>query len=381
MKRRIFIFGIVALIVSLAASSLWAPSYEESLLKVELQEQGLLSERVADAPTAHQQLLARHGMKAFLAAEQYPEMAPALYALYEQVEYEGKPLLTTVIDANGYERVVPAVWYFVQNENLSQTFGENFSQCLQQIGEAVPSSFEGVTEKLPRKLQDVGNALAGLLTSATSAVANIANSDCTSWDEIGEYDRGLLALVAIHNDPSLLHEFVIGAEGKVERLQGKRIMRNIGNFFVGGMLEVERKLVVGEDVGFLDWAIAGSEVAVIGYGFTRAAQLARASKYAKVAKVAKTPKGAKAARAITAARALAPTLVKGGVVAGVGYVLVKHPTLIPQGIGYALEQALGIPSWLTQGVLWAVIATMLVLLVRPVWILIAGAGRLMRSLV
>jgi hypothetical protein len=115
MKRRIFIFGIVALIVSLAASSLWAPSYEESLLKVELQEQGLLSERVADAPTAHQQLLARHGMKAFLAAEQYPEMAPALYALYEQVEYEGKPLLTTVIDANGYERVVPAVWYFVQN--------------------------------------------------------------------------------------------------------------------------------------------------------------------------------------------------------------------------------------------------------------------------
>jgi hypothetical protein len=183
------------------------------------------------------------------------------------------------------------------------------------------------------------------------------------------------------SDPSLLHEFVIGDDGKVERLQGKRIMRNIGNFFVGGMLEVERKLVVGEDVGFLDWAIAGSEVAVIGYGFTKAAQLARASKYAKVAKVAKTPKGAKAARAITAARSLAPTLVKGGVVAGVGYVMVKHPTLVPQGIGYALEQAFGIPSWLTQGVLWAVIATVLVLLVRPVWTLIAGAGRLMRSLV
>jgi hypothetical protein len=141
-------------------------------------------------------------------------------------------------------------------------------------------------------------------------------------------------------------------------------------------------LLLAKTLGFWDWAIAGSEVAVIGYGFTRAAQLARASKYAKVAKVAKTPKGAKAARAITAARALAPTLVKGGVVAGVGYVLVKHPTLVPQGIGYALEQAFGYTQLAYAGCgCGQLLQRCWCCLVRPVWTLIAGAGRLMRSLV
>ena len=368
---RIITLALTAVIIGLVAGKLMSSSYEEALLSTELEAQGLHAERFDHAPLAHQHLLAKHGLKAFLATEQYPEMAPAVYALYESAAYDDESLLDTVINMNGYERVVPVVWYFVQNESTALTLQENATQCLQRIGESLPSSMDEVAKVLPNRLDDTFAALGRLLDSTRDAVVGVASSDCTTWDEITPYDRGLLALLAIREDPSLLHEFVLNGEGEVVRLHGKRIIRNIGTIFVGGILDVEKKLTTGDHVDNMDWVLAGSEVAVLGYGFTKAAKLAKASKYAKAskgaAKVAKTTRRAGLARTTALARTLAPTAVKVGVLGGVGYVALKHPTLILHGIAHALEQALGLPQWFAKSIAWGFVAFLALLFVRPMW--------------
>lgn len=185
------------------------------------------------------------------------------------------------------------------------------------------------------------------------------------------YQRGLYAVAFLQQERyGFLDQFVVDEHGVVHWLQGERLVAGVGDFFTGGLRDLERTVQGPATVGPADIAWAGVDVVMMA-GAIKWLRAGRAMQAGAVESRA----AAGASGELRTGRALVPAglrftrLSRPAKLAAVGataWVVVRHPDLI-NGLGANLAHWLGWPVKLGQFVLWLVIALPFLWLVNLVW--------------
>ncbi|WP_338035578.1 hypothetical protein [Billgrantia antri] len=163
-----------------------------------------------------------------------------------------------------------------------------------------------------------------------------------------------IALLETHGH-GLLNQFVVGDEGRVEWLQGERVVAGLGDFFTRGLRDLEGQWRRGEAIGASDLGWAGLDLLVM----ASTVKVLKAGRVARGARVGGLEaQGARSGmRQVVAGGgrfAALPRMAKVAAVAGTAYVLVRHPSLI-SALGATLAERLGWPTWLGQFLLWLIV--------------------------
>ena len=321
-------FGVLsALVLAASFASLWRPgSFDERL--VQLQVERLWPQQAAalsEAPLELRALLVDYAEDAVLLAKaqvalmRYPEMAREVL-----LAFGDEPDFRAVLREYG-EGVIAPVHYFMRNEIRSVA-------VLQRAG----------------LFADRLRALAGRVVEPSAAGLAPA------------VERGWYAIGFIRTEGhDFIGQFVVREDGEVRWLQSERVLEGINTFFAGGIRALEAKAQLDQPIGIGDIGQAGVDVA-IGVGVFKLVKAARTGSVA-------TRQAGLANRSV----ALAPVLVKQSTLAtrllrigaplAVGYLMIRHPSLINAGFGWLAER-LGWPVGLVQFGGWA-------LLLLPVLIL------------
>jgi hypothetical protein len=280
-------------------------SFEEELIKAEMKEAGPQFEA---------------------ALVQYPRAAPEVFALYGHTAE-----LREAFSRYGHNQLVPIIQLCLREDDNLIALGGEFEDLVSSL--------------LSRKLDK----------EELSAPVRCG------W-------RAILLTLSSGND--FLGQFTIDhVAGRAKRVPTNSILANIKNFTIGGLQQLERKLVLGESPELKDWGFAAVDVAVIGVvskavkvGISRAA-----------APTVRSRLGTVRAGMVGYAKAHAPTIAKYATIGGAAYLVLYHPQLITSGVGVVAE-ALGLPPFLLQVAVWTAILfillwmiDMLLRLVGPVW--------------
>ncbi|WP_457808787.1 hypothetical protein [Kushneria sp. EE4] len=203
-----------------------------------------------------------------------------------------------------------------------------------------------------------------------------ADSDATdsTTDEargLTPYQRGLYGVAFLQAEGyGFLDQFVVDEQSQVHWLQGERLVAGVGDFFTGGLRDLERTVQGPETVGPADIAWAGVDVVMMAGAikWLRAGRAMRAGALESRA-------AAGASGELRSSRALVPAglrftrLSRPAKLAAVGattWIVVRHPSLI-HGLGANLAQWLGWPVKLGQFLLWFAIALPFLWLINLAW--------------
>jgi hypothetical protein len=335
----LFLSLSVAVLLVLVGWARGYSSYEESLIRIELKERGLLSPEVESSPIEAQALLAKYGMEAYIAERKYPGKAAKIYGLYgEEREFQED------IDRHGPTEVVPIIGYFLEHESLAME-----AQAMIGCGTSI-------------------------LRESFAAYAKLAR--CS--ESLSPEQRGWLAVLFIHDDGhDFLGQFAVRPDGTVVRLQVQRVASAVKSFLAGHMFDLEKKYGMGETVLARDWALAGAEAALLIMGGKGILSLI--GRHAAKAKLASSgmKMGVWAKAKILAPKVLGSRIVRWGTAGAVGYLLVRHPAAFHSLVGIVAE-SIGLPAWFLQGLAWTVISFVLFTLLHPVWRVAKGTMRLAR---
>lgn len=183
------------------------------------------------------------------------------------------------------------------------------------------------------------------------------------------YRRGQMGIALLDaNGHGLLNQFVVGDEGNVEWLQGERVVTGVGDFFTRGLRDLESQWRRGEAIGASDVGWAGVDLLVMAstVKVLRAGKAARAARVGSIeAQGART--GLRQGVLATGGRfAALPRMAKVAAVAGTGYVVVRHPSLV-SAFGANLSTWLGWPVWLGQFFIWLIVLLPLLIITRFVY--------------
>ncbi|GHC26115.1 hypothetical protein GCM10010082_19000 [Kushneria pakistanensis] len=200
---------------------------------------------------------------------------------------------------------------------------------------------------------------------------DVTSSDVDEQRGLTPYQRGLYAVAFLQEEGyGFLYQFVVDEHNRVHWLQGERLVAGVGDFFTGGLRDLERTVQGPATVGPADIAWAGVDVVMMAGAikWLRASRMARAG-------VLESRAAAGASGELRSSRALVPAglrftrLSRPAKLAAVGataWVVVRHPDLI-NGLGANLAHWLGWPVKLGQFVLWFAIALPLLWLINLVW--------------
>ncbi|WP_456269232.1 hypothetical protein M1D97_02795 [Kushneria sp. AK178] len=185
------------------------------------------------------------------------------------------------------------------------------------------------------------------------------------------YQRGLYAVAFLQEEGyGFLDQFVVDEHDTVHWLQGERLVSGVGDFFTGGLRDLERTVQGPASVGPADIAWAGVDVVMMAGAiqWLRAGRALRAG--ALESRAAMGASGElRSSRALIPAGLRFTRLSRPAKLAAVGataWVVVRHPDLI-NGLGANLAHWLGWPVKLGQFVLWLVITLPLLWLINLVW--------------
>jgi hypothetical protein len=182
--------------------------------------------------------------------------------------------------------------------------------------------------------------------------------------------RGQIAIAILEAEGhGFLGQFVIDADGEVQWLQSERVVSDIGDFFTGGLRDLESQWRRGEPVGVADLGWAGVDLLVM----TSAIKVLRTGRAVR-AGAAVEGQGARAAgrgvlvgggRFVNLSRA-----AKVAAVTGTAYVVLRHPSLV-SALGANVGRWLGWPVWLGQFLIWTLVLLPLLIVARFVyrWVL------------
>lgn len=178
--------------------------------------------------------------------------------------------------------------------------------------------------------------------------------------------RGQIAIAILEAEGhGFLGQFVIDADGEVQWLQSERVVSDIGDFFTGGLRDLESQWRRGEPVGVADLGWAGVDLLVM----TSAIKVLRAGRAVR-AGAAVEGQGARAAgrgvlvgggRFVNLSRA-----AKVAAVTGTAYVVLRHPSLV-SALGANVGRWLGWPVWLGQFLIWTLVLLPLLIVARFVY--------------
>ena len=178
--------------------------------------------------------------------------------------------------------------------------------------------------------------------------------------------RGQIAIAILEAEGhGFLGQFVIDADGEVQWLQSERVVSDIGDFFTGGLRDLESQWRRGEPVGVADLGWAGVDLLVM----TSAIKVLRTGRAVR-AGAAVEGQGARAAgrgvlvgggRFVNLSRA-----AKVAAVTGTAYVVLRHPSLV-SALGANVGRWLGWPVWLGQFLIWTLVLLPLLIVARFVY--------------
>jgi hypothetical protein len=299
----------ILLLALIAGSSIAAnssnTSFEEEVIKAEMKEAG---------PQFEAALL------------QYPHAAPQVFALYGHTAE-----LREAFSRYGHNQIVPIIELCLREKDNLIALGGEFEDLVGSL--------------LGRKLD----------TQELSAPMRCG------W-------RTILLTLTYGND--FLGQFMIDpVTSRAKRLPTNSILANIKNFTIGGLQQLERKLVQGESPELKDWGFAAIDVAIVG-AVSKAVKLgiSRAA-----APTVRSRLGTLRTGMVGYAKAYAPTIAKYATIGGAAYLVLYHPQLITSGVAVVAE-ALGIPPFVLQVAVWTAmifillwIIDLLLRVVGPVW--------------
>ena len=178
--------------------------------------------------------------------------------------------------------------------------------------------------------------------------------------------RGQIAIAILEAEGhGFLGQFVIDADGEVQRLQSERVVSDIGDFFTGGLRDLESQWRRGEPVGVADLGWAGVDLLVM----TSAIKVLRTGRAVR-AGAAVEGQGARAAgRGVLAGGGRFVNLSRAAKVAavtGTAYVVLRHPSLV-SALGANAARWLGWPVWLGQFLIWTLVLLPLLIVARFVY--------------
>ncbi|MFC0269466.1 hypothetical protein [Kushneria aurantia] len=286
-------------------------------------------------------------------------------------DYGFDPAFTAVLARYGPDAVLP-VGYFHDNAMPSLSARHWAAQRYQGARDSLTGWWR------PEPAPDSATAEAPLSNDAPSAAS----------DTLTPQQRGRYAIAFLQQGGyGFLDQFVVDERGAAHWLQGERLVTALGDFFTGGLRDLER--IVQSDAGVrpADIAWAGVDVLMV----AGAVRLLRAGRAVRLGAV----EGRAVAGAGSELRASRAALLPVGLrfaqlsrmakVAAVGttaWLVVRHPALI-SGLGANLAQWLGWPARLGQFLLWSLVLLPLLWLagllyrwfLRPMIWLLMFAGR------
>ncbi len=308
-------------------------------LETELYAQGIFpTAELAAATPGQLWLLAHFGPEAYLAGKKYPEEAVTLYLLFGQT-----PEFAAALARYGYQQVIPVVWYYFIHPSLTLEVRSKVAEAIASVQTAY------ATRTLP--------SFAALNTTLTPE------------------ERAWLALNRIlleRND--FLGQFAVGENGVAHPILLNRAFAVSKEVLAGSLIALERKYRLGEAITAYDVAGAGLDVAFLGLLGAKTLALVRSEQafaaVGKTAEVAKVAQQGMRVSALARTTALASLIARARMtrygLAGVGlYLLFTHPAAFTAGVG-ALAEALGVPGWCGQLVMWLTVWLILVWLVSAV---------------
>ncbi|WP_340162886.1 hypothetical protein [Billgrantia tianxiuensis] len=191
--------------------------------------------------------------------------------------------------------------------------------------------------------------------------------------ELTPYRRGQMGIALLETHGyGLLNQFVVSDEGRVEWLQGERVVAGVGDFFTRGLRDLESQWRRGEAIGASDLGWAGLDLLVMA-STVKVLKAGRAARGARVGSIEAQGARSGVRQGVVAGGgrfAALPRMAKVAAVAGTAYVLVRHPSLI-SALGATLAEWLGWPTWLGQFLLWLIVLLPVFVVARLVrrWLL------------
>ncbi|UYO74051.1 hypothetical protein M0220_14385 [Halomonas qinghailakensis] len=184
--------------------------------------------------------------------------------------------------------------------------------------------------------------------------------------QLTPYRRGQMGVALLaSNGHALLNQFVVSEQGDVEWLQGERLIAGVGDFFTGGLRDLESQWRRGDDIGASAVAWAGVDLLVMAstVKVLRAGKAARSARLGSLdAQGART--GVRHGMVAAGGRfATLPRMAKVAAVATTAYVVVRHPSLV-SALGANLATWLGWPVWLGQFVIWLIVLLPVLIIAR-----------------
>ncbi|MEG3113547.1 hypothetical protein R3F72_00175 [Salinicola sp. 4072] len=262
------------------------------------------------------------------------------------LDYGLDPAFQRVLVRFGADAVLPVTYY--RDHDIATLRAQHW----------LGTRYRAASEQLSRWWQDDAEKAPGANPTMTDDEAMPAT--------LTPAHRGQIAIAILEAEGlGFLGQFVVGANGEVQWLQSERVVSDIGDFFTGGLRDLESQWRRGEPVGVADLGWAGVDLLVM----TSAIKVLRTGRAVR-AGAAVEGQGARAAgrgvlvgggRFVNLSRA-----AKVAAVTGTAYVVLRHPSLV-SALGANVGRWLGWPVWLGQFLIWTLVLLPLLIVARFVY--------------
>lgn len=360
-KKKIFIFLIISLIISAAIAKFSSTfSLDEKLISIQSKE--LLydfDKSIPEEPAEIQSLLLDYiddkdyFYKMLIAISRYQDMAREVIIIYGNDD----DFISTFKEYG--EAVIPAIYYFVQNEITSLTL-------MQKAGEGIAS------------LQRTAESFLGYFSGNEKAAEE--EDVQTEAKKLGPLERGHYAINFTKQEGyDFVGQFAVDSNNQVKWNQTERITEGLTSFFTSGVKSIEKKHDLNQEITGSDalWAIADAAVLVSAVKVARLGKsAAQASKVGKGEQLGKSANilsdtgrlGKNVAQIGESGGALRKSAViskhlfsktkyikkfgKIGAYIGSAVLVVKYPSLISAAV-VSFAKLLGIPPYIALFVFWS----------------------------
>lgn len=334
--------GLGLVLATLAAVVARPVPVDEKLISIQAQEMLPDFEPIREEPVEVHAAIVDLGedplllLKAQIALLTYPEMARTIFPLYAS-----EPEFRDVLRVYG-EHALPPIEYFLREPIRSVEWMHMAEQQVQRA------------QRFWAELRGQGSE-------------NQMEPDDTRT--LTAEQRGWYAVNFIEAEGhDFVGQFVIDEKGRAQWVQTERVLEGIGQFFAGGIRELESSYRSGEDITAGDIGWASVDVLV----FASAVKVLRAGRAVTAGTRGaglSTRTAALAARVTATGRMVlnSARYAKWPIVIGASYLVIRHPDIISDLLA-GVADVLGVPRYVVQIAGWFVILVPLLYLLS--WLLL-----------
>lgn len=346
-------FGIALVLAALAAVLIhrWQPppALDAQLMRLQVKEAlPALHSELESEPLVLQALFLSYAhqpillSKARVALLRYPDIArPILQGFGE------RPVFQDILQRYGEDVLLP-IHYFMHNQVWTVSL-------MHGLNETTRSAWQWWRGETPEETPGNLGQMARLSPEERAAYA-MHFIDIEGYDFIGQ--------------------FVVNARGEVAWIQTERVLEGMNQFFASGLRGLETKLRQDETVGVADagWAALDVAIGVSAFKLLRVGKAGALGARSMSFSQRSAALGAGLWRGTT----IGARLVKYGAPVVLGYVALRHPSVINALLGSTAEK-LGLPVALVQILGWTLLLLPVLLVMRfligPLAWLLISVGR------